>query len=84
MSAAARVDVVDDDRRALRREPLGDRPADALPGAGDQRDAARDAVELHARRHTTAPAFGDTTWPTRLWLVGVAARTPPSPRSRAA
>src|SRR4029077_11645077 len=46
--ALGRVEVGDHHRRALALEPLGDRPADPLRAAGDDRDLA---VERHA--HTS-------------------------------
>ena len=39
-ASSAPLEVGDDDARALAREPVGDRAADALRGAGDDRDLA--------------------------------------------
>ena len=45
-AALGRVQVGDHDRRALGREPLGDRRSDPLRAAGDERDLALEATHL--------------------------------------
>ena len=54
--------------RALLRQAHGRGPADALAGPGDEGDAALEALEPAGPggRHSTAPALGETTWPTML------------------
>ena len=59
--AAGGVDVGDHDLRALRRQPLGRRAADAARAAGDDRDATIEAVRdgrADFRRHEEPPRAG--------------------------
>ena len=69
------VQVGDDDARALRRQALGDRAADALRRAGDDRDLAVEAAISGSARTTSGSGCGSAA------CAAAAAAAPGSPSS---